>query len=419
VTFFLLFLSFLSSASGPCGDFFSYACMQGNQGRDDGTGTVRSTTQLQGVIADAVTAEQARFTAWFGQRISTNAEWRSRIYLAAGCQPGGTPSTCPNFFLAISQVAAWVYRREVNSSFGVSRTGAFAFTDGIDQQVHNTPIVLPLNELQFFRENSLVTSFIDESIQRLDGQLVPTERRNFVRDTAFPEVRNGLLEVIRQLPESPQREAMIARVNAVTVQTEYCSGERHDILQSNAYYNLQNNSLNICLNYLFRSTSLFSLYRVLAHEIAHSIDPCKDISGNVFQPLVNCLHRPAGGGTPRGCSGQRGQIGEMFCDWMAGEVFARIQRTNPNFANLSSHQFGLGMANSRPACEYSHFSNPRDPSRSHPRSQERLNTLVSNPTIRARMGCSNTNPQLTYCPITGIADEDRAPPSIDDTRSVQ
>jgi hypothetical protein len=281
-----------------------------------------------------------------------------------------------------------------------------------------TSIGLDLQSLRSLGSEPVFANIIEASRHRLDLQFASLNRRNTISQTLFPEVQNSVIRLLQQFPDSPERQAAIQKVRGINMSISHCSS-RDGILSPNAFYNQERNHITLCNSLLFRTDSLFSIALVLGHEIAHSIDPCNPRHGvgRLFDGISRCLARPRAGHMNPECSSTY-QLGELFCDWMGSHVLADLQATSSSFSGINSDQFALGMANTLPFCEYTSPNELRSQRVDYPIMRDRLNTIVTHPGIRQRMGCAN-NGQLAYCPPQGVGPEGNAPPSTSPTRSVQ
>jgi len=73
---------------------------------------------------------------------------------------------------------------------------------------------------------------------------------------------------------------MITKINSIIFNDTNCASNKEkdfisNLLTSNAYYSPAKNSIKICAGYLLQSTCAFHIVDTLAHEIAHSFDPCE------------------------------------------------------------------------------------------------------------------------------------------------
>ena len=100
----------------------------------------------------------------------------------------------------------------------------------------------------------------------------------------FGEVQRDLVKILQELPfEKSVQDWMLGRVQSVQLTLPYQDnrlfpynstrkGCGSDGLKINAYYYRETNSFTICVGYFLSMQSDASLYRVIAHEVAHSFD---------------------------------------------------------------------------------------------------------------------------------------------------
>lgn len=107
-----------------------------------------------------------------------------------------------------------------------------------------------------------------------------------IENEIFPKVRTLLISQISRLVADPEiQKKLIDKVRAITFKGQDCSGDSIEkktiasVLVANAFYNPGNNSFKYCAGFNASSTSEFTMAFVIAHELAHSIDPCGITTG--------------------------------------------------------------------------------------------------------------------------------------------
>lgn len=382
----------INAQSNPCGDFYRFACSDNNQGRNDGTGNVRETEQLQRQLNSIIQTEvNSNFNQPFDQLLARDLNLQETIAASVGCSRDFIDS-CSDYPKAIEQIKQ--YALTIN-------TGAYS------QETEPSESVISFMRFSALQTDPRVATLLQNTERNIEQRLVPLQRRNQIQDTLFPQIRASIAKVIQRLPDSPQRQQILQRLNQTTLSLQHCDG-RENILEPNARYNTSTKQIELCFSDLFRSNSLFSVIGTLAHEIAHSFDPDSDLgTQSLFSGLTQCLSHSRNFGIPAG----HAAMDEAFCDWMSTEVIADFTQTTGHPLNRSAEQLSLGLANRFPYCEFASGLPTRSLDRSHPLGRDRINNMMAHPVLRQRMGCTNS-PQQSYCSINGLPPGAQAPPAI-------
>jgi hypothetical protein len=104
----------------------------------------------------------------------------------------------------------------------------------------------------------------------------------------FPEVRKMLVNLLRRkVPDPKVREILVTKVSGIEFDGTDCAspvppdatGDSYNpslsaMLEPNAYYTPAKNTFRFCNGFLLRNKSEFQIASVVAHELAHAIDPC-------------------------------------------------------------------------------------------------------------------------------------------------
>jgi hypothetical protein len=144
--------------------------------------------------------------------------------------------------------------------------------------------------------------------------------------------------------------------------------------------------------YVLAAKSWFNIIFTVAHELAHSIDPCEIRSSGLALPaydrLSACFLRDGLIVTRKTRSecGQNDQLSETFADWMAVQVTAQaLQRFSTHYRGPA---LAAAAANSvRDLCEQE--DEVEADSQFHPSPRVRIDRIFSqNPRIRAVLGCA-------------------------------
>lgn len=251
--------------------------------------------------------------------------------------------------------------------------------------------------------------------QKLRDSAAQSELAQKIEKKIFPKVRDLLIKKIEALvPDPKMRSLMRDKLLAIEYEGVSCSiGEGNQpplifqLLEPNARYQPHNNKFSICRGFLLRTSSEFALVHTIAHELAHSIDPCvltlsplppleqgsseKPLGSDQWYPipgLLSCLRGeqsvhakrvyrnlgapsegyfvsqpqaqyPASGSSAppplkdTACQDQvtannqiyhqHDQIGEAYSDWLATEILPEY--IGKNFPKLSQERLRMGYSN--------------------------------------------------------------------------
>ncbi len=387
----------LATSNDPCGSFYNYACRENNQGRDDDTGHVAKRKELREKVSEAVATEMPSFEEGFNAIIARRSDLRENVFREAHC-PNEQTTPCDSYNFVMQEMSQYCKTKILNRY-------------AMGPESHRKKKFISISAYNLFETDEEIQSLITTTANRIDQNLVPVEQRNFVKNTVFPDIRETMKSILQDLPESPQKQEILRRLDTVKINTPNCRIST-SILDLHAAYEPVNYSISMCLSMLFHNDSLFSITYVLAHELAHSIDPVNsDIrTHETFSGLTQCLSRP------RNMDIARNQVamGEAFSDWMANEVMARMTQRNGHPLNRNTNEMALGLANAFPFCEFSnHHDQVRtEPGARHPIERDRIELITTQPKLRDRMGCTNTA-QQTYCPLNGLPENSENPPPLE------
>ncbi len=292
-----------------------------------------------------------------------------------------------------------------------------------------------------------------KKITRINTFDVSADLKAKVANDLFPTVQMLLRKKISELPiDEPTRakldktiaSAKFAGVQCRSNEIDY-STRLGEALFPNANYDQDTHTFSICPAYLRYSSSEFDLTAVIAHELAHSIDPCQLGGGNdggerralseadpdkviddkyLRKDFIGCLRSPTsigaksfrpvnppvsdseemiGNDLTRLC--QSDQINEVVSDWFAAETLAayiplRNSKVKPP---LTRDQVQSGMANVfRSFC--SPMYNQDGSTDVHPTNKQRLNSIfLAQPKLRSMMGCPAELSGKRYCDIQNPA----------------
>ncbi|MFH1263019.1 MAG: hypothetical protein V1495_06200 [Pseudomonadota bacterium] len=270
--------------------------------------------------------------------------------------------------------------------------------------------------------------------------------------------------VVQAVPDIAWRDWMNNRLSNIQFTGTDCGTsdqkepELGQLLQANAGYDPVSQTFTYCRGLILLNSSEFSMAGVIAHELAHSIDPCRIAQGpgnyrfkyhQLLDPklaaadypipnLIQCLRdersvhayraeatnekgtasrnilydrakpiRPTksrkatysvfcGGDGPT----QMDQIPEATADWFAAEVIPRyIEKYHPDLSEtFLQHGYSNYLRGLQPL--FSRISEFKDPTDEHPQLEDRIDRiLMAQPKIRTQLGCGEkTDGEPLYCP---------------------
>jgi hypothetical protein len=260
-------------------------------------------------------------------------------------------------------------------------------------------------------ENKKIRKIVDNANEAIYAKVAPEFQRTYLKNNLFPQIKTSALKILARLPDGPEKTAMIRKIKSTSFVMNDCGD---GLLDANAYYD--KGAVNYCFSIMYITQSAYSEISVIAHELGHSVDPCiMPKEATVWRNLASCLRRPSSIGAKilgqaslsTSCSPNyedRDQLGESFADWFSAEILNDVTKhLNLAMKNSSAQVFGNGISNvMRPLCsqatssgDQEYYANTPD---EHPDDKDRLELLLAQPGIRARMGCA-PNGKKIYCDI--------------------
>ncbi len=245
------------------------------------------------------------------------------------------------------------------------------------------------------------------SIEKIDEILVKRiytpARTKRVRET-FERARTRLLHFIDYQPfqslSQEQKNRLRKRVNSVELQLPPPASiyaDEPDLFTRNDVYFERTNTDHVRIRVggalLFTVQSSFNLAFTLAHELAHSIDPCELRSAGIevdsYGPVTGCL---VGNQSLDAACSAEGHLAEAFADWVATHIVADI--LTEKSASYTSTQLRSALYNTvRDLCqEGEEFATGAEIglAASHPSNEDRVNKIFAlHPAIRHVLGCKD------------------------------
>lgn len=253
------------------------------------------------------------------------------------------------------------------------------------------------------------------------------------------DIKKEFESLLAKIPmKEDTRVSLIRKINEIEPNND-CSpyytllDER---LKPNALYNWKTNKLSLCKGNSLFSSSAFTLINSIAHEIAHSIDPCfinadypsrnsflmpvnvtalkysdplnseTSLAENPFSEIIKCLRTEESVSARKSKSAKAtgknyfafchyprdvtDQIQEAFADYTASEIVASYFAPKA----ITEKEFRNGISNlyrSPQACNKNYSDD-------HPSTPDRINRIyMAHPVIRERMGCPPHTINARYC----------------------
>lgn len=415
-------ISHSSFAASICSDLAAHTCAPGE--KHDGTGTTKLAEPLA-FMNQEFDRIRPRLAADFTKLISDSPDLRGLAIKAYGfnneeaCKSTSRSSNCIGLI--------------------------------VDRLIESYKLIefkgLLMNSASFFTGDSFATNKLLEDakyqkvVSRIAAEqvkLVPKSLLERVEKVMFPQVKSLLVARIRSLSiDETTRSQIIKKLEAVDFEIGDCYTQSKEISISpafapDAFYEPNRNSFYICLGFFKASDSEFNIAYIMAHELAHSLDPCQITDGENTAPIaqrksdpevddtylkknfLKCLRSedsvaakrtgpdfvpfPSGAAdyrvyndTARLCA--RDNLNEAVPDWFAAEVIGEY--AEKYLPNLSKEQKAAGFSNIlRATC-----NETIAPGAQHLPSNSRINgILLVQPKIRQQMGCAAEAPKR-YCDI--------------------
>ncbi len=424
----VLFFGPSSFAASICTDLAAHTCAQREP--DDGTGKSKLVDPLS-FINSELARIRPRLVTEFTKLISgsTGAELRALAIQAfnfeeeKACLPSSNNSNCVSLLVD-----------RMIESYKLKEFGREVMSDAYFFSGDSIATGRLLSDTRYF---AVVKKIAEEQ-----KALVPQTLLENIEKNIFPKTKDLLKARIKSMSiSSAQKVAMLEKIDSATYEGANCESLQDDAsgiapaFIPNAFYNPETNSFQFCLGYLRISDSEFNIVHTIAHELSHSIDPCRISEGDIVAPasqrksdakvddtylkknFLKCLRSKESIGakrlqddtpmpmsatealvyndTHRLCGGD--ELNEAVPDWFAAEVVAEYSEIY--FKNLTRTQKQAGFANIlRPTCNETRFDGSQ-----HPKSTDRLNGLILvQPKIRTEMGCVGDAPKR-YCDIDNPA----------------
>ncbi|MBP9673886.1 MAG: hypothetical protein KBD63_02230 [Bacteriovoracaceae bacterium] len=430
--------------SGLCDDLYAYTCADGVF--DDGTG-VTSTEDIipekvEGIGEDVRKILYKKFLTVLKK--SESQSFLQQAIKALGyenapdCEKEKISRTC---LQNISQSLSRLMIADIipDAELQVLRSERI---QGILSMAKKAKIESPFESIM---QNNLYNELREFSMNEFNNKFRNYRQEKKLQEKIFPRIKDILIEKIKfYVDDESVAQKLVDKIKAISLKGFDCSDSKikdtAGYQQQNANYDPQSNVFSYCEGFLVASTSEFKMAKVIAHELAHAIDPCYIVTENEstqqafqysslnrkkasyeypFLGVIPCLelsdsigskfperenfdedraktdpnYIPMAGGdysyheaqrrqSPF-CVGNPDQIGESFADWLAMEVVPEyITRNHPK---LKENQIKNGYSNIfRGSCNYLEDINPitkaeredKEKNDEHPSTKDRVNKII-------------------------------------------
>jgi hypothetical protein len=247
---------------------------------------------------------------------------------------------------------------------------------------------------------------IDQVEKKLIEEIYTPERRKKIFDS-FTWAREEIITLIKNVDEktlsSDDKIFLLKRLNQVKMELPPPASiyqDAKELYTKNAIYyeRTAKGILRIRMGgaFVLNSDSWFNLIFSLAHELAHSIDPCElNDSGKklkAFNQLTQCFFNKKWIESKNVSCKDNDRLSEVFADWIAAHVLGSALKKNPTYTLEEKQQATINAV--RDLCaqvlvdETENFS-------AHHSQQIRIGEIYgNNPIIRKQLQCSQ---EVQYC----------------------
>lgn len=292
-----------------CSDLATFTCAVGEY--DDGTGVSQGREALVRTQAEARARAETRLRQGFTEVLGNpeKAYFREIALGVSGLR--GAPD-CRNSTSSrcVELLARSLTEKSLNRIFPPEGGMGFPMP----------PMGGNFQELSYLISSPDFLEVESAEAMRLRGELTDPAFTQKISTEIFPEVRRQLVSVLSSRITDPRlRENLLMKINAIRFEGSDCEmggglgggPSLSGILTPNAFYNSQSNTFRFCNGFLIADRSEFKIANVIAHELAHAIDPCNIANGpasvtfqyqaserpameaeNPFAPVLACLRSP-------------------------------------------------------------------------------------------------------------------------------
>ncbi|HAR41086.1 MAG TPA: hypothetical protein DCS07_00380 [Bdellovibrionales bacterium] len=270
--------------SNLCQDLRKFSCAPGDF--DDGTGIGVTGNIIQQKVADLRSKSRNTFIEGFSKRLGSADE--SYEYLrklaqstlglvdAPQCKNQLRDPACVKL---LSSGLADISLKRVFPSAELQMTGASSFIFGYS-----------LRDIDLLTQNSLYENIEADLSKGVQRAITDQTMQKKIAKKIFPDIRMLIAAKIKENVADPNTQRqLIDKVNGIQFGGVDCtlmggymgalSVSINSLIIPNAYYQHNKNEFRYCNGFLLGNQSEFQIAMVIAHELAHSIDPCNIAKG--------------------------------------------------------------------------------------------------------------------------------------------
>ncbi|MDX9730890.1 MAG: hypothetical protein RBT63_03880 [Bdellovibrionales bacterium] len=256
--------------------------------------------------------------------------------------------------------------------------------------------------------------------EQIEGELVSriytTERREYFTKN-FEWVRKALLAFIESQPagifSDQEKQTLLARVQRVQLDLPVSASSYADVsdllTKSEIYYERTPKGVlrvRIGGGYFLSTTSQYNIIFTLAHELAHTIDPCElkkePFAFPAYSRLTDCFVEQNWLQPNEAKCGEGDKVSEAFSDWLGSHILAKaIEHFGQAY---SIEEKALAASNAiRDLCDDSTAAMDSIDHGPYPHPEIRIRDLYgSNPSLRNVLECrartsSSMETASSYC----------------------
>ena len=258
----------------------------------------------------------------------------------------------------------------------------------------------------------------DQVDDELVGKIYTVERRQKFEET-FGWVQDAIERLIESQPSAifttQEKSQLIHRVKKTQLElpppANIYADEPDLLTKTDVFYERVmggTRRLRVGGAFFYSPKSVFNLIFTIAHELAHSIDPCEARSARLSFPsydrIKGCFLRDGVIATRKTRSecGKNDQLSEIFADWIAVQITVdAIAILGAQFT--AEQKLNAAMNSVRDLCDEEDSSVELD-FEFHPRPEVRINQIFGmNPAIRNIVGCQPVVGAPPYCSFESTA----------------
>ncbi len=258
-----------------CDDLHRLACAPGHN--DDGTGASLSNTEIKAL-------ESKIF-----KDFSTKADAEIKKLLADKKNAYFISMAIPAFGLDANPKCKMSNKQDKKACF-------MALSDGLKDLLEKSMLNISrsqntrgydLDDISWIINHHSYVTLSSKVRKTLNINALFLSQRKKARENVFPKVQAQIIALLDRMEIEPkEKKRLKEKIGAIDMSKSDCEtdgsldGDSVPLLmESDAYYLPLKDRINICSGMFLKSTSEFQMVFTIAHELAHSIDPCNVSKG--------------------------------------------------------------------------------------------------------------------------------------------